>query len=158
MTNYAKDHVPDWSRKPDPARINQLISWVERATQPITVKNFRRWIVEVAYENDDAAACSNGHDHACNRGLGEWMGIEPYGQGKDGSVPWDKQVGYSAERLNRFVDPRWQVAVIAAPIGVQRQAYVTLLETLRDKGEFEYKLPLNGLPDFSDVAELEATG
>jgi hypothetical protein len=155
MTNYAKDHVPNWSRRPNVLKMDLLIEWVRGATVPITAKNFRRWLVELAYEHDDSAACSNGKDHACNRGLGEWLGIEAYGQGVDGSVPWDKQMGYSSERLNRFVDPLWQAAVVAAPLQVQKLAYIQLLTDLRDKGEYIYSLPLVGAQDFAD---LEVSG
>jgi hypothetical protein len=138
MTNYAKDHVPDWSRRPDPNKINTLIGFIAAASEPITKKNFRRWLVELAFDADPTAACSNGHDHGCNRGLGEWLGIEPYGQGTDGSVPWNQQAGYSSERLNRYVDPMWMDVVIKASFPTQKQMYIDLLTTLRDTGEYIY--------------------
>lgn len=145
MTNYAADHVPNWDRRPNALKMNLLIGWVKNATAPITggkKSNFRRWLVELAYDNDDSASCSNGHDHACNRGLGEWLGIEPYGQGSDGSVPWDKQTGFSSERLNRYVDPAWQEAVIAATFEQQKAMYIQLLCDVRDLGQFNYSLPI----------------
>lgn len=141
MTDYAADHVPNWDQTPSADKLNTLIDWVMGATQPITKGNFRRWLVELAFEKDDSAACSNGHDHGCNRGLGEWLGIEAYGQGKDGSVPWDQQMGRSSERLNRYVDPAWRDALLASPFEIQKRMYVQLLADLRDTNEFVYAAP-----------------
>lgn len=139
MTDYAADHIPDWSRKPDAAKLTKLIEFVGGAKRAMEDEDdFRVWLTKLAYRNDPTAACSNGHDHGCNRGLGEWLGIEPYGQGKDGSVPWNEQIGYSSERLNRFVNPMWRAAIIKAPLVTQIQMYIDLLSTLRDKGEYVY--------------------
>jgi hypothetical protein len=157
MTDYAKDHVPNWSRRPDQDKLNLLIHWVREASIPITggkLGNFRRWLVELAYEKDDKAACSNGHDHACNRGLGEWLGIEPYGQkGADGEqLPWDQQTGWSSERLNRHADPKWIDVIERVPFFAQKAMYARMLETLRDTGEFVYHLPADYLPAELDEA------
>jgi hypothetical protein len=143
MTNYAADHIPDWSQEGDPLKFTQLIGFVEMATTPITKLNFRRWLVELAGEMvpNEAALCPNGKDHACNRGLGEWLGIEPYGQGEDGSVPWDQQQGISSERFNRYVDPKWKEAIVAAPLAVQKAMYIDLIRHVRDDGVFHYHLP-----------------
>lgn len=156
MTNYAKDHVPDWSRRPNAERLTQLIDWISfKAVTPITGgrnSNFRRWLVELAYDNDETAACSNGHDHACNRGLGEWLGIEPYGQGTDGSVPWNKQVGFSSERLNRYADPAWVARISSVPFDEQKRMYCDLLVTLRDTGNFDYSVRELIPAELDDVA------
>jgi hypothetical protein len=138
MTNYAADHMPDWSRKSRADRLLTLIEFVKKAHEPVTTKNFRRWLVELAFEMDTSAACSNGHDHGCNRGLGEWLGIEPYGQGLDGSVPWNKQIGFSSERLNRYADPAWVKALCASPLDEQKRMYVELLMSLHDTSQFVY--------------------
>jgi hypothetical protein len=151
MTNYAADHVPNWSRQPDASRLNTLISFVLEAHEPINKTNFRRWLVELAYAKDDTASCSNGHDHGCNRGLGEWLGIEPYGQGTDGSVPWNKQIGFSSERLNRYVDPLWREAIIVADFATQKAMYVQLLRDLRDHKQFWYTLPANAVSEYDAV-------
>lgn len=136
--DYSK-RVPDHSVKPNPNKVNDVIGWIANATIPITPKNFREWLVKLAYEaSDGAAACSNGHDHGCNRGLGEYLGIEPYGQGVDGNVPWFKQQGFSSERLNRYVDPAWQAIICIAPFELQKKMYIDLLTEMRDAGTFNY--------------------
>lgn len=143
MSDYAKDHVPNWNRRPDFQRMTDLMGYVRDAKQPITKTNFRRWLVELAGENvpNEGALCPNGKDHACNRGLGEWLGIEAYGQGVDGSVPWDQQYGLSAERFSRYVDPAWKEVLIVAPFNVQKEMYIHLLEHVRDECRFEYDIP-----------------
>lgn len=141
--DYATSHVADHTRAPNAARLNELIGFVCGAEEPITKKNFRRWLVELAGEMvpDGGALCPNGKDHACNRGLGEWLGIEPYGRGTDGNVPWNAQTGFSSERFNRYADPAWVERLVAAPLDEQKAMYIRLIERVRDTGEFVYELP-----------------
>jgi hypothetical protein len=140
--DYAKEHTADHTRAPDAARLTELIEFIKGApaSEPITAKNFRRWLVELAGEMvpDGGALCPNGKDHACNRGLGEWLGIEPYGQGRDGSVAWNEQTGFSSERFNRYADPAWVAELVKAPFEEQKAMYIALIERVRDAGEFVY--------------------
>lgn len=140
--DYAKENTADHSRAPNAARLDELIGFIKDApaSEPITAKNFRRWLVELAGEMvpDGGALCPNGKDHACNRGLGEWLGIEPYGQGTDGNVSWDRQTGFSSERFNRYADPAWVAALVAADFETQKAMYIRLIEGVRDTGQFNY--------------------
>jgi hypothetical protein len=142
MSDYAKEHIADHSRVPNADRLNELIGFVRNADEPITKKNFRRWLVELAGEMvpDGGALCPNGKDHACNRGLGEWLGIEPYGQGTDGNVPWDQQTGFASERFNRYANPAWVEALVAADFETQKAMYIKLIESVRDTGQFNYSV------------------
>ena len=128
-----------WNRKPNPDRLNKLIGFVETSNHPITAKNYEVWLPAVAYINDLSAACPAGRDHPCNNGLGEWLGIEPYGQGSPyHPLPWNEQQGYSADRLNIAANPLWIAALLAAPFPTQKRMVVDMLTTLRDTGEFVY--------------------
>lgn len=148
---------PDWSKAPNPERLNVLIEAVRDYDTPITERNFRTWLTDIAFFQL-GAACPNGKDHGCNRGLGVWLGIEPYGQfeivgGERTYYPWDHQQGFSSERLQRFADPAWKAAIIAAPFEVQKRMYIRLLETLRDTGQFVYN---TDWPSISEMAPADA--
>lgn len=136
------------NNRPNAERLDQLIQWVQASTTRVTPENFDDYLPDIAYEHDPNAACPNGRDHACNVGLGMWLGIDTHGQFHRN---WDEQRGYSAARLNVYVDPKWRAAVLLAPLCVQKRAFVQLLTDLRDKGEYIYRLPLLGAPDFADL-------
>lgn len=157
-----------WTQGPDPDKLNQLINLVNASSTPITIKNFRRWLVDDVAFDMAGIACPNGGDHGCNRGLGVFLGIEPYGQtgldddgsGKFAQLPWFDQQGYSSERLNRHVLPAWRDWLIPLPLEVQRIAYVRMLVHLRDTGmhEFNCMYPtVSDMDHFKQPAHLIST-
>ena len=130
------------------AHLDNLISFIKEASQPITKDNYQSWLHDLAAARDPLALCPTDRNHACYHGLGSYLGILSHGH-----------IGITAMRLGCRADAAWIEALIAAPsLEVQQHMYVDLLTGLRDTGALFYNLP--DLASFShtpsDVAKATA--
>ena len=130
--------------------ILQLAAWVMNDPTPITEKNWRRYLPNLAFEKDPVnASCPNGSDHGCSRGIGRFIGITPYGYqdydpNKPGEPPvsreWDQQLDrLSAERLNRFVHPVLKQIILSAPERLQKIILAEMILQVND-GNIDYNI------------------
>lgn len=116
-----------------PARINRLIEIIKASAEPITAYNVDEWLPDIAFAAEpELAACPYGfRPHACEHGLGKFLGIPGHG---------DPDHNLAACGFTYKAPTEWRRSVISAAPAAQKAMFIRLLNVVAETGRFEYDM------------------